>query len=249
MATTTATVAAPPEYRPLPTTREERGRQIAKLGGIRQLGGRYVVPSQSESPSVPTYLVDVVDETCTCPDFETRRRRCKHQEAVLFWLAWEGTVNAETGEVALPAKPRRRTYRQDWRSYEAAQTTERERVPQLLHSLCEGIEELAREPGRPGRKSIPRREAVYAVATKVYSLCSGRRADPDIRAAVDRGHLSRAWDPNTLFRVMEDPTLTPCSSSSSRLPGHRDRSGPRPKSRRLSRAGNSLGRRRGYRRQ
>jgi hypothetical protein len=44
---------------------------------------------------------------------------------------------------------------------------------------------------------------------QVYSLCSGRRAEPDIKAAVDRGHLSRVWDPNTLFRVMEDPALTP----------------------------------------
>src|ERR1044071_805518 len=126
------TIAVPTEFQPLSTTREERGRQIAQLGGIRQLGARYVVPSQSASASVPTYLVDLVDETCTCPDFETRRQRCKHQEAVLFWLAWEGTMNAETGEVTLPSKPRRRTYRQDWRSYEAAQPTERERVPRLL---------------------------------------------------------------------------------------------------------------------
>jgi hypothetical protein len=206
---TMATTAAPTEFHPLPTTREERGRQIAKLGGIRQLGGRYVVPSQSANSNVPTYLVDVVEQTCTCPDYELRRVVCKHQEAVLFWLAWESAVNAETGEVALPAKLRRKTYRQDWRSYEAAQTTERERVPQLLHSLCKTVEEAEREPGRPGRKPIPRREAIYAIATKVYSLCSGRRAEPDIKAAVDRGHLSRVWDPNTLFRVMEDPTLTP----------------------------------------
>jgi transposase len=201
--------AAAIEFQPLPTTREERGREIARLGGIRQLGARYIVPSQSANSNVPTYLVDIVKKTCTCPDYETRRMVCKHQEAVLFWLAWEGAVNAETGEVTLAPKPRRRTYRQDWRSYEAAQTTERERVPQLLHSLCETVEEPAREPGRAGRKPIPRREAIYAVATKVYSLCSGRRAEPDIKAAVDRGHLSRVWDPNTLFRAMEDPELTP----------------------------------------
>lgn len=62
-------------------------------------------------------------------------------------------MNAETGEVALPKK--RKTYRQDWRSYEAAQTTERERDPQLLHSLCEGVEEPEREPGRPGAQADP----------------------------------------------------------------------------------------------
>jgi len=37
----------PTEFPPLPTTREERGRQIAQLGGIRKLGAGYVVPSQS----------------------------------------------------------------------------------------------------------------------------------------------------------------------------------------------------------
>src|ERR1700751_3727951 len=199
----TATTVAPL------TAREERGRQIARLGGIRQLGPRYIVPSQTPSAAVPTYLVDLVDETCTCPDYETRRQRCKHQEAVPYWLAWEGTVNAETGEGTQVMKPRRRTYRQDWRSYDAAQMTERERVPHLLYSLSEGIEEPSREPGRPGRKPIPRREAIYAIVTKVYSLCSGRRADPDIHAAVARGHLTRAWDPNTLFRAMEDEALTP----------------------------------------
>lgn len=198
---------------PLTSTREERGRQIAQRGGIRKLGASYIVPAQSANSNVPTYMVDIIDQTCTCPDHAERGAlgiRCKHQEAVLFWLAWEGgVVNAETGEVTLPTKPRRKTYRQDWRSYELAQTTERERVPQLLYSLLESVAEPARDPGTPGRKPIPRREAIYGIVTKVYSLCSGRRAEKDIKDAVALGHLSRVWDPNTLFRVMEDPELTP----------------------------------------
>ena len=36
------------------------------------------------------------------------------------------------------------------------------------------------------RKPIPRREAIYGIVTKVYSLCSGRRAEPDIKITVDR---------------------------------------------------------------
>ncbi len=35
-------------FSPLPTTREERGRQIAKRGGIRKVGARYAVPSQTQ---------------------------------------------------------------------------------------------------------------------------------------------------------------------------------------------------------
>lgn len=199
-----ANTAAPAEFPPLSTTREERGRAIAKLGGIRQLGARYVIPSQSANANAPTYLVDIVAETCTCPDFETRRVRCKHVEAAYFFLAAGGAMDKETGQVTLPKKQSK----QNWPAYNAAQTTERERVPQLLHSLCEGIEEPERTPGKPGRKPIPRREGIFGAAMKVYSMCSGRRAEPDTRLCVERGYLSRAWDSNTLFRVMEDPATT-----------------------------------------
>src|SRR5688572_18072293 len=97
------------EPQPLPTTREERGRQIAKMGGIRKVGARFAVPSQTPGALAPTYLVDLVDETCTCPDYELRRLRCKHVEAVLFWIVWEGAVS-EDGAIEAPAK--RKTYRQ-----------------------------------------------------------------------------------------------------------------------------------------
>jgi transposase len=201
-------VPAPTEFQPLTTTREERGRQIAKLGGIRQLGARYVVPSQSANANVPTYLVDIVEETCTCPDFETRRQRCKHVEATYFWLAMEGAVNAETGEITLPPKEKRKTYKQDWRAYNAAQTSETERIPYLLYWLCQTIDEEERPAGKPGRKPIPRREAIYAIATKVYSLLSTRRAEGAIKTAFARGHLSRVWDHNTIIRALADEDLT-----------------------------------------
>jgi len=169
----------PVEFSPLPTTREERGRQIAQLGGIRPLGARYAVPSQSvRSDAPPTYLVDLVEQTCTCPDFELRRLVCKHQEAVLFWLAWEGTVNEHTGEVVLPKK--RKTYKQNW----------------------------PRKPGA-GRNPIPLRDAVFATVMKVYTTLSGRRASTDIERCEERGHLGRAVHCSSVFRTMEDPATTP----------------------------------------
>jgi hypothetical protein len=199
-----ATLAATTEFQPLPTTREQRGREIAKLGRIRQRGGLFIVPSQSGDAS---YVVDVADETCTCPDFEARRQRCKHAEACLFWVAWEGIVsNDGNDDTAVTKRP---TYGQDWRSYNKAQMTERERVPQLLRSLCDTVTEPERAAGKPGRKPIPRAEAIFAAVMKVYTTCSGRRADADIKACVDRGLLGHKWDPATLFRVMEDPSITP----------------------------------------
>ena len=64
-------------------------------------------------------------------------------------------MNTETGEVTLPEKKKRKTYKQDWRAYNTAQTTERERVPDLLYWLCQGcVDEPVRAAGKPGRKPI-----------------------------------------------------------------------------------------------
>lgn len=197
--------AAPTVFAPLPSTREQRGRQIAERGGIRQLGARYVVPAQSANSNVPTYLVDVVEQTCTCPDFELRHRPCKHYEACMFWLAWEG-LNMETGEIELPKKQQSK---QHWPSYNRGQTTEGLRLPQFLYSLCLGIPDAERAPGTSGRKPIPDREAFYGLVMKVYSGRSGRRAESDMHTHTERGYLSRPWDSNTLFRAMESPEMTP----------------------------------------
>lgn len=190
------------EFMPLPTTREERGRQIAVLGGIHRLGARFVVPSQSAKTAGASYVVDLCDETCTCPDYELHRARCKHQEAVLFWVAWEGTVSTT---VERPAP--RKTYRQNWTAYNAAQTTEKEQVEMLLKSLCEGLEEPVRKAG-PGRPRIRQRDAIFASVMKIYSTFSGRRASTDIRGYAARGHITDAPHYNSIFRCLENATTT-----------------------------------------
>jgi transposase len=189
---------------PATTTRKERGRQIAKMGGIRKVGARFAVPSQTAGASVPAYLVDLVDATCTCPDFELRRKPCKHVEATLFWIAWGCAVTADN-VTAAPAK--RKTYPQNWPAYNAAQTTEKERVELLLKSLCEGIVQPARKPG-PGRNPIPLGDAVFAAVMKVYSTFSGRRASTDIRGCAERGHIADAPHYNSIFRTLESPATT-----------------------------------------
>ena len=44
---------------------------------------------------------------------------------------------------------------------------------------------------------------------KVYLMCSGRSAQSEFLAYVERGLVSKVWDANTLFRVIEDPAITP----------------------------------------
>lgn len=201
MGTNAAKQGEATEFEPLTTTREQRGREIAKRGGIRKLGACYTVPSSSTAADAPVYVVDVVESTCTCADYATRRTKCKHQEAVEFWLVWEGAVN-EPGDAPAPAK--RKAHAQNWAAYNAAQTTEKTRIELLLKSLCEGIEQPPRKPGA-GRKPLPLGEAVFAAVMKVYVGMSGRRASTDIRGCEERGHIGKAPHYNSLFRVMENP--------------------------------------------
>lgn len=204
METASTTVLSQPGYEPLPTTREERGRQIAKLGTIQQAGNRFTVPSQSSRAGSSAYFVDIVDETCTCPDYELRRTRCKHQEAVLFWVAWEYTVPKEAPDTQ-PKK--RKTYSQNWPAYNQAQTTEKEGVEKLLKSLCDGLEEPPRKPG-PGRPRISIKNTVFAAVMKVYTTFSGRRASTDIRGCAERGHITEAPHYNSVFRCLENEATT-----------------------------------------
>ena len=210
METGTAITLPGIEPAPLPTTREERGRQIAQRGGIRQIGVRYAVPSQTPGGDAPTYLVDVIAQSCTCPDHELRGRstRCKHQEAVWYWIAWEGVVNTNGTGTAPPKK--RKTYPQNWAAYDEAQTMEKERIQVLLKALLLAcIVEPVRQPGAPGRPRIPLADAVFSVIMKVYTTFSSRRSATDIRGCAERGHIAAPPHYSSINRFLESDKTTP----------------------------------------
>jgi len=191
---------------PLTTSREERGRQIAKRGGIRQIGSRYAVPSQSGAASA--YIVDLVESTCTCPDYELRRQSCKHLAAVYYSIAWSADVAADgTITETATVKITRKTYPRDWRSYNAAQKNEGTYVEKLLRALCDGIDEPARKPG-PGRRPIPLKDAAFAAVAKVYSMKSQRRAQSDLGDSVERGCLDRVSHVNAISNFLGDESST-----------------------------------------
>ena len=191
------------ESKPL-SSREERGRQIASRGGIRQIGSRYSVPSQSGSAGA--YLVDLVDETCTCPDFELRRKHCKHVHAIYTWIAWGSEVGAD-GSVTETVTVKRKTFKRDWSAYNEAQTSEGIYVERLLRALCDGIEEPARKPG-PGRKPLPLKDATFAAVAKVYGAKSQRRTISDLATSADKGHLDHVAHFNTISNFLGDESST-----------------------------------------
>ena len=185
--------------------REERGRQLASTAQIRRVGRRWAVPSQTRASG--RYLVDVEGAACTCPDYEERRCTCKHQHAVLFWIAWGRDVG-EDGSVTETVTIRRRTYAQPcWRAYNASQVHEREYVERLLTALCAGLVQPPRTPGR-GRKPLPISDLVFAVIMKVYLAMSNRRAQSDLRESAARGNVRTVGHFNAISKFLAEPDST-----------------------------------------
>jgi transposase len=185
--------------------RQEKGRQLANDRRIKRIeGAMWVVPSQSQNAG--SYVVNMLAASCSCPDYELRRCKCKHQWAVELSQTVETAPDGST-TVTESVKVTRKTYSQDWPRYNAAQCAEKATVQSLLRSLCDGIV-TAPHPGR-GPKPIPLSDAVYGMTMKVYTTVSGRRATTDIEACAAAGHMSRAPHYNSLFNYFEKPELTP----------------------------------------
>src|SRR5205823_2059523 len=103
---------------------------------VRRKGDTRLVPSQSGHGK--GYVVTHTDAgyRCTCPDYETRRRDCKHILAVCLVVTKETertetthpdgttTVTTRTRETAT-LNLHRPTYRQAWPQYNAAQVQEK----------------------------------------------------------------------------------------------------------------------------
>jgi hypothetical protein len=98
------------------------------------------------------------------------------------------------------------TYTQDWTAYNAAQTHEKERVTELLRALCDGISQPPQVMGRP---RLPLSDVTFAAVMKVFTTISGRRATCDIRECEAKGHITSAPHYNSMFKYLENPTLTP----------------------------------------
>ena len=185
--------------------RQEKGRILAQNKRVKNVDGAlWFVPSQSGDHS--GYVVNQAAGSCTCPDYEERRSKCKHQWAVSFVMTVE--VKADGSTVTTESVTlTRKTYSQDWANYNAAQCAEKEVVQALLRALCDGIQ----TPPHTGRgpKPFPLSDATYAMVMKVYTTMSGRRATTDLEACVNLGHMEQAPRYNTTFRYFGKPEMTP----------------------------------------
>jgi transposase len=181
-----------------PHDRQERGILIAATKKIQRKDAGWIVPSQFDAGT--QYIVD--GETCSCPDFETRGVKCKHQWAVEYVVTRETAPDGTTRVQATT----RVTYSQEWSSYNAAQTNEERVFGELLQSLCAGIPQPEQTHGRP---RLPLSDVVFALVSKVYAGKSGRRFMSSIRNAETAGLVAKAPHYNSAFRYLESPDLTP----------------------------------------
>ncbi len=152
-----------------------------------------------------TVTVDDANPRCTCPDFAARQRRCKHIYATEIVIRRE-YANDGGNETFTETITVKKTYKQEWSSYNAAQVNEKSEFQKLLHELCKGIGEPSQKIGRP---RLPLEDMIFAAAFKVYSTVSGRRFMSDLRDAHAKGYIPKLPCYNSIFKYFEDETLTP----------------------------------------
>lgn len=188
-------------------SRQQRGLQIAATAKIAKKGSAWLVPSQSGKGRY-TVCPDPQMPHCTCPDHSDGGHRCKHIIAVEYVLLRESNADGSTTVTeTITVQQVRKTYPQDWRAYNAAQTREKEQFLDLLHDLCSGVN----EPARPknGRPRLPIQDAIFAACYKVYSTVSARRFMSDLRAAQAKGYIAKTPHFNSVLNYLESPDLTP----------------------------------------
>lgn len=186
--------------------RELRGLDIANRYTIKQENGMWFVPSTSGKSQ--RYKVDLQKQNCTCPDFEIRRSKCKHIFAAEF--LFEQDFLSELSSEKVPQKiisvPKRKTYTQDWVSYDKAQRSEKAEFQFLLAELCKGIGEPSQTNGRP---RLPLEDMLFSCVFKVYSTFSLRRFNTDLSESRIKGFVSSSPNHASISRYFANEMLTP----------------------------------------
>jgi transposase len=185
---------------------KERGLLIAESDRVKKVKLGWQVPSQSGNG---TYIVNMDNNEpfCTCQHFETTHKKCQHIYAIEFIVKREQHPDGTTIETQAV----RVTYAQDWPTYNAVQTHEQERFPELLSELCKGIAQPVQKGA--GQRSHLLSDIIMGVTCKVYSTVSGRRAMKDLRELQAKGFVTKALSYNSIFDYLENPALTPLLKS------------------------------------
>ena len=185
-------------------SREQRGVLIAQKYRIRRTDKGYEVPSQFNKGK---YLVKIRynKQECNCPDYEVRRQKCKHIFAVEYTLKKE--IDQEGNTVITQTV--KKTYPQNWKAYNLSQTTEKERLMELLADITSRVRQPCYNFGRPQNDLA---DTIFSMVFKVYSTFSGRRFITDMKMAKEKGYIENTMHFNSVFNYFKKPELTPILS-------------------------------------
>ena len=185
--------------------RELKALEIAARSKITFDGEAWIVPSQASLTT--KYRVTINPPGCTCEDFGLTGKACKHVIAAKLVCERDGGEQAPKMDTS--AIPVRQTYRQNWPAYNLAQATEKRRLQILLADLCRYLPARERPNNKPGPKPHLPRDAVFAMAFKVYCGLSSRRFSCDLLDAHAKGHTSKPIPGAKVTAFFEDAYFTP----------------------------------------
>jgi hypothetical protein len=198
------------------STREQRGLAIVANQKIQKVSDWiWSVPSQSGMGSYGVRLGKT--STCSCPDHTDGGHKCKHIWAVEFSISRrvqeeldDGTVTTTTETVTVTTSAEKKTYRQDWPKYNAAQVNEREHFLSLLADLCSTVKQPApKNTAKGGRPCLPLRDRLFSACLKVYSGDSARRFSGELQEACEAGFIRQTPHFNSVLNVLDDKETTP----------------------------------------
>lgn len=186
--------------------REERGMVISALCRLsRTNDGVWLVPSQSGGERI--YRVNLDSKSCTCPDHQEGGFICKHVYAASFTYKRDYLPNGDVIETKTFTMTEKKVYKQDWRAYNLAQSTEKHRFQQLLFDLTRGVAELPTKVR--GRKPHTTKDSLYTMAMKVYGMFSSRRSSCDFKDAHEDGYTANVVPGMKVNKFFENPKFTP----------------------------------------
>ena len=180
--------------------RKVKGLEIAKTSRISKVGNNWHVPSQSGSGF---YIVQSngFGATCTCPDYELRKCKCKHVFAVEFVVTKE--VDNE-GNVTI-TQTIRKTYSQNWSEYDKASINQKTLFMKLLKDITGNLN----QEYKFGRPTLPLSDMVYSSVMKVFTTFSLRRFMSDMQIAKEKGYVNVTPCYASVGHFMQKKEITP----------------------------------------
>ena len=108
-----------------------------------------------------------------------------------------------------PKKKERKTYKQNWKAYNLAQTKEFIMFQEILYDLIDSLIKIRPLLFKNGRPFSDIRDILFCCVMKVYLGKSTRRNTGFLTLAKERGYINKIPHYNTIIRYYDNELITP----------------------------------------